>query len=164
MGGDVILVGSVLSDEVHEGQGVVGIADGQFVTAEREPGHPTVVELDELPVGFNAMVLRHHPIRALAVASSSAGGLVTEVITIGRRPMRPGAVGTTGDLQLKHAQLNPDLQDVATVPGADLASQHLSRLGIVGPSLDDVVQVLPHPPAPRSRPLPPYIPPPLVGL
>ena len=150
--GDVILLVAVAADEVHQGEGVVGILDGLVVAAQGQPGDAPVVELDEFAVGLGALRCRHHPRRGLAARRlAPARGAMAQVVEIGGEPMRPQAIGPAADLELEHAQLDPDLQDRPAVAGADLAGQDLAGLGVVRPTLDHVIQVPTHrwpPPCP----------------
>ena len=133
------------ADEIHQGERVVGVLDGLVVPAQGQPGDAAMVELDELAVGLGALVSRHHPRRRLAARRlSPAGRAMAQVIEISREPMRPQPVGRPTDLELKHAELDPDLQDHPAVAGADLSRQDLAGLGIIRPTLDHVIQVPSH--------------------
>ena len=58
--------------------------------------------------------------------------------------MGPQAIGPAADLELEHAQFDPDLQDRPAVAGANLAGQDLAGLGVIRPTLDHVIQVPSH--------------------
>ena len=151
--GDVVFVVAVPADEVHQGQGMVGVEHGLVVAAQREPGHAAVIELDELAIGLGAVFLVHGPGRRFAAGRlPAAGGTVAEIVEIGGEAVRTRPVGPAGDLELEDAELDPDLQHAPPVAGADFAGQNLARLGVIGPTLDHVVQVPPHQRLPnRSR-------------
>ena len=55
----IFVAGRMVADEVHEGDGVVGIGDRPAVVAQGEPADAAVIKLHELPVGFLAMVVAH---------------------------------------------------------------------------------------------------------
>ena len=111
-----------------------------------------MIELDELAIGVGAVLLIHRPGGRLpARRLSAARRAVAEVVQVGRKAMRPSPVGTTRHLELQDPELDPDLQDAPPVPRSDLAGQDLTRLGIIGPTLDHVVQVPSHQRLPDRR-------------
>ena len=143
--GDVLFIVAVPADEVHEGQGVIRIEHGLVVSAEREPGHPAVIELDELTIGLVAVLLFHGPGWGLpAWCLSPARRTVAKIVKIGGKAVGARAVGTAGQLELKDAELDPDLQHAAPIASLDFARQHLTGLGIIGPTLDHIIQVPSH--------------------
>jgi hypothetical protein len=150
--GDVLGVHPVAADEVHQRQGVLGVVQRLVVALQRQPGDAAVVELDELAVGLGAVLGRHEPGRGLAPRGLPAPRrAMAEVIQVGREPMGPDAVGAALDLQLQHAQLDPDLQHRPAVPRPHLARDELVGLGLVRPTLQRLVDVSPHRRLPPRR-------------
>lgn len=95
---------------------MVGVEHCLVVATEREPGHPAMKELGELAIRLVAVFLVHRPGRSLTPWRLSATGrTVAEIIEISRKPMRSCTVGTPGDFELKHAQLDTNLQDAPPV-------------------------------------------------
>ena len=152
--GDVFVLESVPVDEVHQGERVVRVQNGLIVAPKGQPGDATMIELDEFAVRLRALVRRHHPRRRLAARRlPSSRRAMTQVIEVRREAMRPRTIGTSTDLELKHSQLDPDLQDPAAVASADLTREDFPGLGVIRPSLDHVIQVASHHcPPPRSVP------------
>ena len=68
---------------------------------------------------------------------------MAQVVKIRHKSMRPQTVGSACHLELEHAQLDADLQDLAPSRAGPRA-QVLAGLGIIGPSLDHVIQVPSH--------------------
>ena len=58
---DVIFVFDVPANEIHEGDGMVGVLNGFLMPAQGQPGDAAMVKLDEFTVGLRALVGRHHP-------------------------------------------------------------------------------------------------------
>jgi hypothetical protein len=65
--------------------------------------------------------------------------------------MRAQPVRAARHFELKHAQLDPNLQDHPSIPGTNLPRQDLARLGIIRPTLDYIIQVPPHRLLPTRR-------------
>ena len=107
---DVIFVLHVTANEIHEGDGVVGVVNGILMPAQGQPGDAPMVKLNEFTVGLGALVGRHHPGRRLALRREpSAGGVMPEVIEVGHETVRAEAIGAPADLELKDAELDTHL-------------------------------------------------------
>jgi hypothetical protein len=52
--------GRVISTNVHESEGVVGIFDGSVVVFQSKPRDPSVIKLNKFAVRLEALVFGHH--------------------------------------------------------------------------------------------------------
>jgi hypothetical protein len=141
--GDVFGVVAVGADEVHEREGVVGVTEHAVVALEREPGHASVVELDEFAIDLDAVVGGHGPGGGVSFSGAGAGP-VSEVVEVGGITVRPEAVGPVVGFHLENAEVLSDLEDDATVSGSDLSGQGFAGLGFVRPAVQGVVDVSAH--------------------
>ncbi len=111
MGLQVFIAGRMSLDEIHEGQRVVGVGDGSGIIAQRQPANAPMVILQKLAVGFLALLLtEHHG----AAGFAGHACLLLQIGQVSRLPMRPGAVGLGGGLDLENPQIDAHLDDLPT--------------------------------------------------
>jgi hypothetical protein len=131
---------------------MIGVEHGFLIAAQRQPGHASVIVLDELTIGLGAVLMIHRPGRPFARRRlPAARGAIPEIIEVRGEPVRPCSVGTRSHLELKNTKLDPYLKHTTAVASAHLARQNLTRLGVIGPTLDHVIQVPSHQKLPNRR-------------
>lgn len=146
--GDELRVVAVAACEVEQGEGVLGVGEHAVVAVKGQPGHASLVELDDFAVEFALEVGVHRPggrerFGACGV-ESAIGGAVAEVIEEGAEAVGTEAVGPAVDFHLEDAEFLTDLDDPAAIAGADLACDEGAGVGFVGPVAQGVVNVFGH--------------------
>ena len=123
VGKDPLLVGRPVGDEIHQGQGVIGVGHGLAELAQRQAANPPVIKLQKFAVDFH-VVLSSVSCESVALVD----GLGVEIIEICFRSAGTLAVGPAGEFHLQHAHLDSHLHYFAAVRGFDEPSADRARL------------------------------------
>ena len=115
-------VGRMRRHEVDQRQGVIGVGHRAGELPQRQAANPPVIELQELAVDLDALLFvecKGLPFDALQLP---------EPVEARLGPAGVLAVGPAGDLHLQQAHLDPHLEHLAAVAGADQPRGNHPRL------------------------------------
>jgi hypothetical protein len=121
----------VISADIHQRQGMIGIFDCSVVVLETEPGDTTVVVLEEFSVGFEALVIVQGKVWGLFFDGK-------HTVEEGWKAFDRQTVGAALGFHLEDSKIDPHLDNISAVGFFDQTNSQ--RVGIKSPVVEDIIE------------------------